>query len=301
MSPPAPHNFGPDFLTSLFRFPLDPGYADAAAARDERGPRRPGVRLALRVTAVLTTLAIGVLLAVAYRKTIEDQPERARARAALVDSIQRLRAQTDEQQAQAARLREQVSRLRDAQLSGSAASELRALEMTAGLTRVQGDGVRIELSDGPDAVDPVTGNRRSGNRVRVDDLHILVNDLWTVGAVAIEVNGQRLTAMSTIRASGEAIQVDAKPVGSPYVITSIGPSDLADDFARTTSAGLMRTLVKLHGMGFRVREVDDLVLSAAPDQALREARRLLPRPTASPQASRRPNAPTPATEASGDG
>ena len=271
--PRAPAGFSADFLTQLFRFPLDPGYVDAAEARDSRGPRPAGRALALQITAAVTSLAIGLLFAVAYRKTQAEEPERARARAGLVSQIQKLRAGTDRKQALATKLREDVSRLRDAQLGDAAVAELRTVENAAGVTRVRGDGVVITVTDAVDTADPVTGNTATNelNRVHDADLRQLANDLWYAGAEAIEIGGQRLTATSTIRNAGDHIQVDAKPIPSPYRIVAIGPSDLRDAFAQTTAARLFEGLHKRYKIGYTLRAVDDLTMSAAADPELRTA------------------------------
>ena len=55
-----------------------------------------------------------------------------------------------------------------------------------------------------------------------------MNGLWSVGAEAIAVNGQRLTAQSAIRSAAGAILVNYRPLKPPYRVEAIGPPDLAD-------------------------------------------------------------------------
>ena len=68
-------------------------------------------------------------------------------------------------------------------------SELRMLAAAAGLGRVRGDGVVIELRDAPPVVNPVTGEEQEENPGRVldRDLQIVVNALWHAGAEAIAI------------------------------------------------------------------------------------------------------------------
>ena len=50
----------------------------------------------------------------------------------------------------------------------------------------------------------------------------VVNGLWESGAEAVSINGQRLTALSAIRAAGDAILVDNKPLVPPYTVLAVG-------------------------------------------------------------------------------
>jgi hypothetical protein len=58
------------------------------------------------------------------------------------------------------------------------------------------------------------------------NLQDLVNALWAAGAEAVDVNGQRLTALTAIRSAGEAVLVDFRPL-SPAVRRA-GVGDAAD-------------------------------------------------------------------------
>jgi len=87
MTNPPRDGLAPDFLSDLFRHPLDPGYADAAARRAEHGPRPPWRRRGAYGLKVLTLVGIGFLLAVAYREAVKAEPEATRAHAGLVTEV----------------------------------------------------------------------------------------------------------------------------------------------------------------------------------------------------------------------
>ncbi|WP_328347100.1 DUF881 domain-containing protein [Micromonospora sp. NBC_00421] len=265
--------FTPDFLTELFQNPLDPGYADAAARRREAPAPRGWRSASARAVAIVVVAAVGFLFAVAYRETMADEPSRSQARAALIAQIKQREAETDEMTVRAGRLREEVGRQRDAALSGSQAARLRNLEAGTGLGRVRGDGVVVRLADAPVQDDgAVGGDSGAGpSRVIYSDLQKVANDLWAAGAEAISINGQRLTATSTIRSAGAAILVDFRPVTSPYEVSAIGPRSLRDKFDDSRSAYLMRRVARDTGLSFEVREADDLTLPAAPEPRLRYA------------------------------
>ena len=277
MSEPGGRRFQTDMLTELFQNSLDPGYADAAERRASGivvpAWRRRGA-FGLRMVVLVAT---GFLLAVAYRHAIAAEPERARTQAGLVTEAQEARGRTDGLQRQADELREQVDGLRAAALGGSSA-ELQALreqEAATGLAPVAGDGAIVELADAPGVVDPTTGKQEvPDNGLVLDvDLQEVVNGLWNAGAEAISINGERLTATSTIRTAGEAILVDFRPVAGPYEVSAIGPDDLRERFERSTSAGRMRGLSSQYGLRFSVRDAEDIQLPAAgTDIPLRYAR-----------------------------
>jgi uncharacterized protein YlxW (UPF0749 family) len=271
--------FSPDFLTELFHNPLDPGYADAAARRDGS---RPGPRSRLMSgVAALTLVALGFLLAVAYQQTVADQPAASNARKTLVDQVQNRRAETARMQQEADQLRAEVAALRAKQLGGAAVAELTELEATAGLAPVRGSGAKITIKDGPTQVDPLTGEHNTQALVKDSDLQLACNALWSEGAEAITVNGQRLTATSTIRQAGEAILVDFRPVTTPYEVVAIGPDSLADDFRDGYAGRFFKELASRYGMAFDAAAVRNVTLDAASDLTLRVARPSTPPPAPS--------------------
>jgi uncharacterized protein YlxW (UPF0749 family) len=280
-----------DFLTELFRTPLDPGYAQAARKRAQGGPPPSLVRRGTaRGSRVAALVIIGFLLAVAYHSAVTAQPEASRARAGLVADVRARRASTDDLQKRADKLRDQVSRERDAALSDSGDSgesaRLRNLEAATGLGRVRGAGVVVRLVDAPPPVDPVTGKRSTTNPGRVldRDLQDISNELWRLGAEAIAINGERLTATTTIRAAGDAILVDFRPVTAPYEISAIGPDDLRDTFGKSVTARRFRGYVDAYRMQFSVRQRDSITLPAAGEPQLRYAQPP-PQPSPSPQSA----------------
>ncbi|MGW4460965.1 DUF881 domain-containing protein [Micromonospora sp. NPDC004704] len=281
--------YAPDFLTELFQNPLDPGYSDAALSRRAgRGPTG-WRRSTIRVVTVITLAALGFLLAIAYRQTIEGEPGRAQARAGLVAQIKQRESEADQLTRRADGLREDVNRQRDAALSGSDAARLRDLEAATGLGRVKGDGVVVRVADGPSEADAVTGAGGTNlGKVLDRDLQDIANALWSAGAEAVSINGQRLTATSTIRAAGGAILVDFRPVTGPYEVSAIGPGQLERRFRDSDAANLLRQVAAEHGMSFGVRGADDLTLPAASEPQLRYA---VPSVSPSPSGAARSTSP----------
>lgn len=293
-------NMSTSLLNELMTDHLDGGYAAAAARRQGREPRRSTAVLAIGL------LLLGVVLAAAYRGTIRQAPESERARQALVTDVRNGSALSDALQRRAETLSGQLVRERDAALTTSrsgdrAGVEVRTLEEAAAQRPVHGPGVVVVAGDAAtgDQVDPATGQRvpaqaDDNGRLRDRDLQSLVNALWAAGAESISVGGERLAPTTTIRAAGEAILVDLRPVPSPYTIEAIGdPATLLPRFADSEAARRFQSYTGLYGIQFSVREAKDLRLRAATGPDLRYAS---PVPTATPVP---PGAGSPVPSASG--
>ena len=101
---------------------------------------------------------------------------------------------------------------REQAASGEAGSqalkaELEQLEITAGLTDVEGPGVTIILEDSSQA--NVTGNE-ADYLIHDNDLLSVINELRSAGAEAISLNGERILATSEVRCTGAVVTVNGR-------------------------------------------------------------------------------------------
>lgn len=96
----------------------------------------------------------------------------------------------------------------------------------AGLTDVQGPGVKVTLMDSH----KTPPNSIEANNYIIHDTDVLkvVNELFAAGAEAIDVNGHRIVSTSSFRCVGPVIHVDGVPVASPVVIRAIGDPGALD-------------------------------------------------------------------------
>jgi uncharacterized protein YlxW (UPF0749 family) len=157
------------------------------------------------------------------------------------------------------------------------ANQLKQLEGSTGVGPVTGPGVVVTVTDGN------KDNDQSNSlwRVQDTDLQGVVNALWSIGAEAIAVDGQRLSPVSTIRAAGGAILVDLQPVSSPYEITAIGdPKRLPQAFNKSPAAVQLRSYNRQYGITLKIAAADALNLPAAMSPNLRFAK--APAPVGSP-------------------
>ena len=92
--------------------------------------------------------------------------------------------------------------------------ELEQVNMTLGITDVQGEGIEIILRD--------TDNEEI-SKITADDLLLIVNNLKAAGVEAISINDERIINMSDIVDISETfIKVNGQRIISPYVIKAIG-------------------------------------------------------------------------------
>jgi len=95
----------------------------------------------------------------------------------------------------------------------------RSLAAAAGLTAIPGPGIEIVLSD---ATRALSSDDPSAALVQDGDVVLLNMMLWYGGAQAVAVNGERITAQSTIVSSGPTLLIDGRRTVGPFHVTAIG-------------------------------------------------------------------------------
>jgi uncharacterized protein YlxW (UPF0749 family) len=275
-------------LVDMMTNTLDEAYADAARRRAGAGAGAPAVPgggsaespVGRRLVALVLLVALGVVTGMAAAQVRRRDAAQDAGRAELVSEVRDRTVATDELAQQAAGLQDEVAGLRDAALADdaagrAAASALGLVELAAGTTAVEGPGLVVTLDDAAQPPDPALdhrGGRPDDGRVLDRDLQDAVNGLWAAGAEAISVDGLRLTALTAIRAAGEAVLVDKVPLQPPYVIEAVGdPGALEPRFVDGAAGRRLATYTSLYGIRLDVRRADDLRLVAAREPDLRRA------------------------------
>jgi uncharacterized protein YlxW (UPF0749 family) len=203
---------------------------------------------------------VGFLTLVASSGIDESRRGAESRRAGLVRLIRQRQSEVDQLGVSLVKLRGDVLRARH-QLSAQSeedARRIRNVEIEAGTMAMAGRGLEVRLSDSDrQARDPADQEALSVHDV---DLQLVVNALWGAGTEAMAVNGQRLVATSPIRAAGETITVNFRPLVPPYRVTAIGAGKAA--FDRSDVARRFRQWVDDFGLGFRVKEHSRLEVPA---------------------------------------
>ncbi|MFJ9717685.1 DUF881 domain-containing protein [Streptomyces sp. NPDC101213] len=266
-------------LTNVMDHSLDDGYAEAAARKRAEGigglPRTLRSKLGLAAGLVLAALVVTVGAAQARIAA----PVVAKEREELIDRIDSETEAADELEDTVDELRDDVSaRQREAlrESGGGGRSEL--VGILAGAVEVHGPGVKLVVDDAEEAATGGDGDPRETSgfsdtgRVRDRDMQRVVNGLWASGAEAVSVNGQRLTALSAIRAAGEAILVDNKPLVPPYTVLAVGDGkNLSTRFQDSPDGLYLHALQENFGIRTAISVEKDLRVPAAPSVIVRTA------------------------------
>ncbi|GAB4001553.1 DUF881 domain-containing protein [Nocardioides ultimimeridianus] len=110
----------------------------------------------------------------------------------------------------------------------AAQRKIARLEDPAGLVARSGRGLSITLSDAPtevlDAAVSADDPDLNLNRLVVhqQDIQAVVNALWSGGATAVTIAGQRVVSTTGIKCEGNAVQLQGVPYPQPYVIQAVG-------------------------------------------------------------------------------
>ncbi|MDD2213131.1 MAG: DUF881 domain-containing protein [Oscillospiraceae bacterium] len=132
----------------------------------------------------------------------------------------------------------------------------------AGTVEVKGAGVTLTLSDA-EGIDYSTAT--AADIIHDQDVANAVNALKILGAQAIAVNGERLTATSRLICNGPTILVNRTKLAAPFVITATG--DQAVLLAGLNENPRLKEL-KAGGKTVKIEASAELVIPAFNDQAL---------------------------------
>lgn len=198
---------------------------------------------------------LGFLLVTTASTTSATRKAEAPRRAQLIELIEDRRDDVDGLDREVRELREQLVAAQRAlaqrtEQDEAAAERAERLAMEAGTVALKGRGLLIRLSDSDR--DPEDPEQSSAYRIHDTDIQLMVNALFAAGAEAVAVNDSRLVATSPIRAAGDTIVVNFRPLAPPYRIAAIGAD--RKGFDDSEIATRFRRWTRLFGLGFSVSE-----------------------------------------------
>jgi uncharacterized protein YlxW (UPF0749 family) len=136
------------------------------------------------------------------------------------------------------------------------------LQRVSGLTEARGPGVRVELTDAPRSVD-VPGLDPNVLVVHQQDIQAFVNALWSGGAEAVSLQGQRLISTTGIKCVGNTVVLDGVPYSPPYVIRAIGdPVRLNAALGTSPEVVTYRDYVTHYRLGLKTATLTDIRMKA---------------------------------------
>ncbi|WP_432021012.1 DUF881 domain-containing protein [Streptomyces sp. 1222.5] len=270
-------------ITNVMDHSLDDGYAEAAARRKTQGggglPKTLRAKLGLASGLVLA----GLVVTLGAAQARVAAPVVAKERQELIDRIDTETSAADRLEGSVDKLRDEVgARQRAALRSSGGSTEADLVGLLSGATPVHGPGVKLVVNDAKEASGGGEGSNpreTSGfsdtGRVRDRDMQRVVNGLWASGAEAVSINGQRLTALSAIRAAGDAILVDNKPLVPPYTVLAVGDGQkLSTRFQDSPDGLYLHALRENYGVRATISTEGDVRLPAAPSVIVRTAQPL---------------------------
>ncbi len=215
----------------------------------------------------LTALAAGLLFATSAA-TAQGTDLRADRRLQLTELIARERAAVERRSREASELRARMQEEsasvaeRDSRVARSAAPA--PLEAAAGLVPVRGPAVTVSLDDAPRQPGrPPLSDDPDDLVVHEQDVQAVVNALWSGGAEAMSLMGQRLVSTSAVRCVGNTVVLHGRVYSPPFVVTAVGePEALRRALERDPGVRYFRTFVDRFGLGYAVEDEREVELPA---------------------------------------
>lgn len=263
-------------LNNVIDHALDDGYAEASARREAEGGGMPRtLRSKLGLAAGLVLAAAVVTVGAAEARI--SAPVVAKERQELIDRIEAESSAADRLEQDVEKIRGEVGERQRKALEQHGGDQAELVALLSGATPVRGPGVKLVVDDAKGTNSGGGGPRESSGfadtgRVRDRDMQRIVNGLWESGAEAVAINGQRLTSLSAIRAAGDAILVDNKPLVPPYTVLAVGDGQrLSTAFQDSADGQYLHALQENFGIRTGISTETEVRLPAAPSLIVRTA------------------------------
>lgn len=169
-----------------------------------------------------------------------------------------------ERQARARELQAEVDRLTGSAGSSEELEDLRrrisTLQSLSGLDAASGPGVRVTLADAPRDAAPADVDPNV-LVVHEQDLRAFVNALWSGGAEAVSLQGQRLISTSSFTCVGSTVVIEGVPYAPPYVIEAVGDAS-GMNFSLATSPEVLNygRYVERYELGLSLEQAEELTV-----------------------------------------
>jgi len=244
-----------------------------------------------QLTLFVALLALGFLVAAQLATEAPRVRYTTQERSPLLETASELQAQQDALEVSVLDLRAQIQEA-EGSGTGSAAvvaelnDQLEEARIAAGLIPLTGSGIVLQLED---SLEPVAPDANEADYLIGSlDLRIVIEELWSAGAEAIAINGERITPTSAIIDIGPSVLVNSAYLAPPYQVTALGPDDL---YSRLSAApGWVDFIIaraQTYGLRVQFAEPESVDIPAfVGTVTLRYAR---PEPSATPDASVAPD------------
>ncbi|MFT3969555.1 MAG: DUF881 domain-containing protein [Micropruina sp.] len=233
-----------------------------AGARLRRASGRSGeVRWGRRLLSLGVCVLAGFMIATSAINAggTDLRPDRNTDLAGLIQSESRRNAELADR---IATLRRDVDALAERDAGGTSEDDLRAAARIAGQSPVKGPAVVVVLNDAPSGAQPA-GVSPELLVVHQQDIQAVVNALWSGGAEAMTIQGQRVTSRTGVKCVGNSVVLHGVPYAPPYEIAAIGDSDrLERALADSAAVQIYRQYVTAYGLGYTQRREASVTMPA---------------------------------------
>lgn len=172
-----------------------------------------------------------------------------------------------------AALRRDVDALAKPEGTAVPADALQDAAALAGQTPVRGPAVVVSLDDAPSGVAPQVSPELLV--VHQQDIQAVVNALWSGGAEAMTIQGQRVTSRTGVKCVGNSVVLHGVPYAPPYEIVAIGDQGRLElALAGSSALQVYRQYMDAYGLGYTQRREADVTLPAYRGSLDIEARRI---------------------------
>ena len=237
--------------------------AESVQTNGEARPRR------WRALVPVVCLIAGFGFAVSARESGGSDLRPASSRN-LSDLVRAAEARVKDADAQLADLQRQVSAAtgdagrRDAAVA-AAQQQVQPLRVPAGLTRMSGPGIVVILDDAAGATSNAALAGVDPNQLVVhqSDLQAVVNALWSGGAEAMAIAGQRVIATSAVRCVGNTLLLNGEVFSPPFRVAAIGPyRTMQQSLDASPGVRLFQQAAGYYGLGYTVEQAGTLDVPA---------------------------------------
>lgn len=208
-----------------------------------------------RVVTAAVCLVAGLMIATSAMNArgTDLRPGRNTDLVSLIQSQSRRNTQLSGQLTALRRQVDELSAVNNAE-SPDLQPELDALSATAGLDPASGPSVTVTLDDAPASV-AANGIDPDLLVVHQQDIQAVVNTLWSGGAEAMTIQGQRVIATTGVKCVGNTVVLHGVPYAPPYVISAIGdPVRLRAALDSSEPIRIYQQYVAAYALGYRVRQ-----------------------------------------------
>ena len=231
------------------------------------------VRIGRRVLSIGVCVLAGFMIATSTINSggVDLRPDRNTDLVGLIESESTHNRELAER---VAALRRDVDSLARSGSGGVSRQELDAAAANAGQSPVRGPAVAVVLDDAPSGVHPA-GVSEELLVVHQQDIQTVVNALWSGGAEAMTIQGQRVTSRTGVKCVGNSVVLRGVPYAPPYEIVAIGDqARLEQALVDSRALQIYRQYVAAYGLGYSQRREAQVTMPAYRGSQDIEARRI---------------------------